>query len=310
MAKERRFCVTGAGGFVASWLVKLLLSKGFVIRLLISDDPKNVHLKRLENVENLKLFKAHLLDCESLSAAIAGCEGVFHAACPVLLETIPDPEADMIRPAVDGTLNVLKACSEAKVRRVVLVSSVVAVVWNPNWPFDKLMDENRWSDKELCRKTEVTLWYAFAKTVAEEKAFDYSKSSGLDVVVVCPPLIISPILQPIVNTRQRMSLMTSHIQYLVDVGDVADALLLVYEKPEASGRYVCCSYYIKTCDLLGKLKSMYPNFPYPDFPYEAKPYHQMGAEKLKQLGWNYMTLEESIRDNVEDILEKNLLDVN
>lgn len=63
-----------------------------VIRPLISDDPKNVHLKRLENAENLQLFKADLLDCESLSAANAGC-GVFHAACPVPSGNNLDPEA-------------------------------------------------------------------------------------------------------------------------------------------------------------------------------------------------------------------------
>ncbi|CAA6661620.1 unnamed protein product [Spirodela intermedia] len=310
MAEERRVCVTGAGGFVASWLVKLLLSKGFVVHGTVRDpiDPKNVHLKRLENAANLKLFKADLLDYESLSAAIAGCEGVFHAACP----------ADMVRPAVDGTLNVLKACSEANVRRLVLVSSVSAVLWNPNWPFDKIVDENCWSDKKFCRETER--WYDFAKTIAEEKVHEYSKSSGLDVVVVCPPVIFGPILQPTVNTSskylinflkgKRVSLMTYDTLYLVDVRDVADALLLVYEKPEASGRYICSSYCIETCDFLGKLKSMYPHFPYPDCPYEAKPYHQLSSEKLKQLGWTYMTIEESIRDNVEDFLEKSLLDVN
>ncbi|CAA6661617.1 unnamed protein product [Spirodela intermedia] len=320
MAEERRVCVTGAGGFVASWLVKLLLSKGFVVHGTVRDpiDPKNVHLKRLENAANLKLFKADLLDYESLSAAIAGCEGVFHAACPVPLGNILDPEADMVRPAVDGTLNVLKACSEANVRRLVLVSSVSAVLWNPNWPFDKIVDENCWSDKKFCRETEM--WYEFAKTVAEEKALEYSKSSGLDVVVVCPPVIFGPILQPTVNTSskclinflkgKRVSVLTYHILYLVDVRDVADALLLVYEKPEASGRYICSSYCIETCDFLGKLKSMYPHFPYPDCPYEAKPYHQLSSEKLKQLGWTYMTIEESIRDNVEDFLEKSLLDVN
>ncbi|CAA6661623.1 unnamed protein product [Spirodela intermedia] len=166
----------------------------------------------------------------------------------------------------------------------------------------------------------VQMWYEFAKTVAEEKALEYSKSSGLDVVVVCPSLIFGPILQSTVNGSsllfinflkgKRMLVMSYHILYLVDVRDVADALLLVYEKPEASGRYICSSYWIETCDFLGKLKSMYPHFPYPDCPYEAKPYHQLSSEKLKQLGWTYRTIEESIRDNVEDFLEKSLLDVN
>ena len=63
----------------------------------------------------------------------------------------------MIRPAVEGTLNVLKACSEAQVRRVVHVSSCSTVVWNPSWPLDKIMDEDCWSDKEFCTKSEVII---------------------------------------------------------------------------------------------------------------------------------------------------------
>lgn len=55
-----------------------------------------------------------------------------------------------------GTLNVLKACTEAKVKRVIVVSSGAAVSLNPKWPKDKVMDENCWSDKEYCRATKVT----------------------------------------------------------------------------------------------------------------------------------------------------------
>lgn len=61
----------------------------------------------------------------------------------------------MVEPAVKGTLNVLKACSEANIRRVVLVSSIVAVLLNPNLPKDKAVDEACWSDLEFCRKTDV-----------------------------------------------------------------------------------------------------------------------------------------------------------
>jgi nucleoside-diphosphate-sugar epimerase len=64
-------------------------------------------------------------------------------------------QADLIAPAVTGTSNVLKACSEAKVKRVVVVSSVSAVMVNPSWPEGKAMDEDCWSDVEYCRTTEV-----------------------------------------------------------------------------------------------------------------------------------------------------------
>jgi nucleoside-diphosphate-sugar epimerase len=64
-------------------------------------------------------------------------------------------QADVIAPAVTGTLNVLKACHEAKVKRVVVVSSVAAVFNNPNWPKGEAFTEDSWSDAEYCRKNEV-----------------------------------------------------------------------------------------------------------------------------------------------------------
>ena len=60
-----------------------------------------------------------------------------------------------MEPAVKGTLNVLKACAEAKVKRVVVVSSGASVIMNPRWPKGKVMDETCWSDKEYCRATKV-----------------------------------------------------------------------------------------------------------------------------------------------------------
>ncbi|GMP44387.1 hypothetical protein CsSME_00013338 [Camellia sinensis var. sinensis] len=97
MAEEKgTVCVTGAGGYVASWLVKLLLSNGYSIHGTVRDphDEKNSHLKKLEKAsEKLKLFKVDLLDYNSLSAAITGCVGVFHVASPIPPGSLPDPEA-------------------------------------------------------------------------------------------------------------------------------------------------------------------------------------------------------------------------
>ncbi|PWA38844.1 cinnamoyl-CoA reductase 2 [Artemisia annua] len=107
-------CVTGAGGFIASWIVKLLLEKGYVIRGTVKnpDDAKNNHLRELEGAkERLTLCKADLLDFESLREAIIGCDGVFHTASPVT----DDPE-QMVEPAVTGTRNVIVASAEAKVK--------------------------------------------------------------------------------------------------------------------------------------------------------------------------------------------------
>lgn len=127
----------GAGGYIASWLIKLLLFKSYIVHGTVRDsgDDKNVQLKNLEHAaEKLKLFKADLLDYNSVLEAIDGCDGVFHVASPVPSGRVSNPEVELVEPAVKGTLNVLKACSEAKVGRVVFVSSTAAVVMNPNLP--------------------------------------------------------------------------------------------------------------------------------------------------------------------------------
>ncbi|XP_073102268.1 cinnamoyl-CoA reductase 1-like [Elaeis guineensis] len=317
LGEKRRVCVTGAGGFIASWLVKALLNKGFMVHGTVRDpsDEKNAHLKKLENAsENLQLFKADLLDYNAVASAIAGCEGVFHVASPVPPIKVPNPEVEVIAPAVTGTLNVLKACCEAKVKRVVVVSSVAAVAMIPNWPKDKVKDESCWSDKEYCRTTEN--WYCLSKTLAESEALEYAEKHGLDVVTVCPCYVLGPLLQPTVNSSSLFLInllkgvhesVENKRWSFVDVRDVVDALLLAYEKPEASGRYICASHRVKIRDLVDMLKSMYPNYNYPKTFVEVDEGSLLSSEKLKMLGWECRRLEESLKDSVECYRDAGLL---
>uniref|UniRef100_A0A453SHU2 NAD-dependent epimerase/dehydratase domain-containing protein n=1 Tax=Aegilops tauschii subsp. strangulata TaxID=200361 RepID=A0A453SHU2_AEGTS len=273
-AARKSVCVTGAGGFVASWLVKLLLSKGhYTVRGTVRDpgNAKNAHLKALEGAgERLELLSADLLNYDSIASAVAGCEGVFHVASPVPSGRSTNPEEEVIAPAVTGTLNVLKACYEAKVKRVVMVSSIAAVFNNPNWPKGKVFDEDSWSDEDLCRKGED--WYFLSKTLAEREAFAYAAKTGLDVVTICPSLVIGPLMQSTVNASSNILLnylkgerdtVENKIRNIVDVRDVADALLLAYENPEASGRYICSSKPVKVSDMISVLKTLYPMYTYP-----------------------------------------------
>ncbi|KAI3931112.1 hypothetical protein MKW92_026548 [Papaver armeniacum] len=295
--EKQRVCVTGSGGFLASWVVKFLLSKGYIVHGTVRDpsDEKYAHLRNLEKAaENLQLFKADLLDHKSLCAAIAGCTGVFHVASPVPSGSVPNPEVELIEPALDGTCNVLKACTEAKIKRVVVVSSVAAVMMIPNWPKGQPMDESCWSDKEFCKKNEH--FYCLSKTEAESKAWEYAKKNGLDMVTVCPSIIIGPMLQSSMNASSLFL-----IKLLKDVRDVADAILLAYEKPEAEGRYICSAYRVRMQELIDQLKTRYPNYNYP-----KKPTH-LSCGKLEKLGWKYMTLEESLVDSVKSYQEKGIL---
>ncbi|KAL5981591.1 hypothetical protein ACLOJK_015654 [Asimina triloba] len=381
MEKPRRVCVTGAGGYLASWVVKLLLSKGYMVHGTVRDpgkvkrisempnkllelfslriipvslellaDEKNAHLKKLDDAsQNLQLFKASLLDYNSLCEAIAGCSGVLHVASPCPAGSVPNPEAsnpmihscyptitdrhgllafihssiaaygliisvDLIEPAVTGTLNVLKACSEVGVKRVVVVSSGGAVVFTPHWPKDKAMDERCWSDEEYCRTSGN--WYFLSKTLAEKAALQYGEKSGLHVVTVCPAVMFGPLLQSTVNATSLFLLKTLRGEQetvenrglvIADVRDVADALIIAYEKPEASGRYICASHMIRMRDLVDKLRSLYPNYDYPKNFAETNNVMVLSAENLKSLGWKCRPLEETLVDNITSFQEAGLL---
>ncbi|KAI9089540.1 hypothetical protein K1719_021570 [Acacia pycnantha] len=317
-AAATKVCVTGAGGFVASWLVKLLLSKRYIVHGTVRQpvDQKYNHLLKFEEAsENLKLFKAELLDYESLSSAIAGCRAVFHVACPVPSITVSNPEAKMIEPSVTGTTNVLKACLEAKVERVVFVSSLGAVSRNPNWPKDKVMDESCWSDKEYCRRTKN--WYCYSKTEAELQALDFARNTGLSVLTICPTVVWGPILQASTVNASNLILLKlfkglesleNKQRWVVDVRDVADAILMAYEKPEAEGRYLCAAHSIMTNDLVEKLKRIYPNYSYPKNFVEIDDCIKLSSEKLQRLGWRYRPLEETLVDSVESYKAARLIE--
>ncbi|KAE8807572.1 hypothetical protein D1007_16112 [Hordeum vulgare] len=262
-AKTSVVCVTGAGGFVASWLVKLLLSDS----------------------------KAHY--------TVRG--------------TARDP-AEVIAPAVTGTLNVLKACHEAKVKRVVMVSSGAAVVANPNWPKGKAFDEESWSDEDYCRKNGD--WYYLSKTLAEREAFAYAAKTGLDIVTICPSLVIGPLMQSTVNTSSKVLLnylkgehdtVENKSRDIVDVRDVADAILLAYENPEMSGQYICNAPAIKVCDMVNILKTLYPTYTYPKSFTEVEGNLVYSSEKLQKLGWTFRPVEKTLGDSVESYRASGLL---
>eukprot|EP00913_Durusdinium_trenchii_P015936 g14975.t1 len=129
-----------AGGFIASHIVKLLLERGHVVRGTLRDakDPrKTEHLMALPGAsERLSLFSASLLEPNAFDEAVQGCRGVFHTASPLVPgKGVEDPETLVLRPAIEGTLNVLRSCQKAgTVKTVVLTSSMSAVAPVPEPP--------------------------------------------------------------------------------------------------------------------------------------------------------------------------------
>lgn len=319
MAGEKeKVCVTGAGGFVASWVVNLLLSKDYVVHGTVRQPgaSKYAHLNKLEKAsENLKLFKADLLDYDSLRLAVEGCSGVFHVASPAVL-SVTDPDQELLEPAFKGTLNVLKACVEAKVKRVVVVSSIAAIVMNPDWPKGQVKDETCWSVPEYMKTTKK--WYYLSKTEAESQALEFGKRNELEVVTVCPSNVLGPILQSTLNTSSSLLVATvkgglESLEYnywtFVDVRDLAEALLLVYNKSEAGERYICTSHEMGAVEVVEKyLRPAYPNYNYPNNSLTHTEEEHLSSEKLQRLGWTFRPVDETLIDSIESYRKAGIVD--
>uniref|UniRef100_A0ACD5XTJ7 Uncharacterized protein n=1 Tax=Avena sativa TaxID=4498 RepID=A0ACD5XTJ7_AVESA len=221
----------------------------------------------------------------------------------------------MMDPAVKGTMNVLKACSASEVQKLILVSSIAASCFTLDWPPDKIKDESCWSDKELCKENEN--WYSLAKTTAEEMALEYGLKNGLHIATLLPGLVFGPLLQHVaVNTTSNVLIyilkggpdtMNNKFYPMVDVRDVAEALLLLYNKAGSSERYICSLDQMDLKDLLGILKNMYPNYSCTDKMVDVDYKVVVTSDKLKNLGWKPRKLEETLEDSIKSYEKAGLL---
>ncbi|CAA0833476.1 NAD(P)-binding Rossmann-fold superfamily protein [Striga hermonthica] len=247
----------------------------------VSYDPeKTEHLLALDGAnERLHLIKADLLQDGSFDALVNGCDGVFHTASPYLLSTT-DPQAELIDPALKGTLNVLQSCAKTpSVKKVVLTSSLAAVLFNgePRTP-QVVVDETWWSDIEFCRK--IKKWYFLSKTLAEDAAWKFVQEKGIEMISINPAMVIGPSLQPNLNLSSAviLNLINGAETYpnaaigWVNVKDVATAHIQAFENPSASGRYCVVESVAHYSEIVKILHELYPNLQLPEMHTNNKPY--------------------------------------
>ena len=164
--------VTGASGYIASHIVKKLLEKGFRVRGTVrslKDEKKVAPLRKLvpNPKHELELVEADLLKEETWINAVKGCTYVLHTASP-FPNSSPKDENELINPAVNGTLYVLRACVQdgVKIKRVVLTSSIAAIA-GANFEQNRTYTEKDWP------KVEALDPYSKSKTMAEKSAWDF-----------------------------------------------------------------------------------------------------------------------------------------
>ncbi|KAG9455555.1 hypothetical protein H6P81_000063 [Aristolochia fimbriata] len=304
-------CVTGASGYLASWLIKRLLQSGYRVRGTVRDPgnhKKLSHLWSLEGAEErLELVKADLMSEGSFDDAVMGCEGVFHTASPVI-GVKSNPKDEILDPAIKGTLNVLRSCKKnPSLKRVVLTSSSAAV--RAREDMDPLipLDESYWSSPDLCQKFEI--WYALSKTLAEKAAWEFAKENGIDLVTVLPAFVVGPSLpSDLCSTASDvLGLLRGETQKFawhgrmgyVHIDDVAGCHILVYEKAEAQGRYLCSSKVVENYELSSLLAKRYPSLPIPtrfDNLVGDRTYYDFDTSKVRRLGLEFKGVEEMFDD--------------
>jgi len=273
MITNKPICVTGASGFIASYVIRELLDNGYTVRATVRGLTKGNNYEYLTSLsgaaERLELVQGELLTEGSYDEAIAGCEYVIHTASPYVLD-VKDPQHDLVDPALKGTLNVLQACGKSgSVKKVVLTSSVAAV-------FDEPISGHVYTEKDWNETSSLTRNpYFYSKTLAERSAWDYieKENPAFELVVVNPGVVIGPSLVPSLNTSNQIlrdvlagtyPMIMSISWGFVDVRDVAHAHILAMENEKAKGRYLCTSETLGMSEVVSILREAgYSNYKLP-----------------------------------------------
>lgn len=238
--------VTGGSGFIGSHCILSLLAAGYQVRTTVRSLKREGDVRAMlkeggaEPGERLSFTAADLANDAGWSEAVTGCEYVLHVASP-FPANIPKNEDELIMPAREGALRVLRAARAAGVKRVVLTSSFAAIGYGQrsrNTPFD----ETSWTDPT----GDDVLPYVKSKTLAERAAWDFIANEGgaLQLSVVNPVGVFGPVLGPDYSTSiilvQRLmdgAMPGCPRLYfgVVDVRDVADLHLRAMTHPAATG---------------------------------------------------------------------------
>nr|AHW45706.1 mutant dihydroflavonol 4-reductase [Allium cepa] len=304
--------VTGAGGYVGSWLVMKLLHYGYTVRATLRDSSDEANTKPLLELPGadtrLSLWEADLLQDGSFDHVISGSIAVFHVATPMDFDSI-DPENEVIKPAVNGMLSIMKSCKKAgTVKRVIFTSSAGTV--NVEEHQKPEYDENSWSDIDFCRRVKMTGWmYFVSKSLAEKAAWEFAKAYGIDLVTIIPTLVVGAFITTAMPPSMitALSLITGNEAHysiikqaqLVHLDDLCEAHILLLNHPKAEGRYICSSHDVTIYDMAKMFRQNYPQYYIPQ-QFEGidkgiQPV-RFSSKKLVDLGFRYKYSMESMFD--------------
>jgi nucleoside-diphosphate-sugar epimerase len=340
------YLVTGASGYIASWIIKYLLEQGQKVHGTVrklSDTAKIGHLLAFQEKHpgQLHLFEAELLNKESFRKPMEGCTVILHTASPFFIAKIKDPQRDLITPALQGTSNVLELANEfPAIKRVVLTSSVAAVhsdaadIRNAKGGVFTEADWNTVSDVKYNP-------YQYSKTIAERKAWEIARNQERwKLVVINPGFVMGPSLTKRVDSTSidtMRSLLNGKFKTgvpdlyfgIVDVRDVAKAHILAATNEKASGRHLLVGEVAPIAEIARVLKEKYPTRPIPSSTLPKFMLYLVGpfmgfswrflnlnygipfkidhSWSIKDLGIEYTPLKTTLADHAEQLISDKLV---
>lgn len=244
--KDTLVLVTGGTGFVASHIILQLLKQGYRVRTTIRSMKRTGEvIEMMENggipdTSNLSFVETDLLKDDNWDIAVKDCDYVMHVASPIFLR-LPKNEEEMIRPAIEGTMRVLKASRDMGVKRVVMTSNFGAVGYSHK-DKTKVITEESWTNPN---EKGLSI-YNKSKVLAEKAAWDFIKSEKgtLELSVINPMAIFGPSLNAVLSSgyglllnvlRGTMKSIPDISLGIVDVRDVADLHIRAMTSPVANG---------------------------------------------------------------------------
>ncbi|MGK2877655.1 MAG: NAD-dependent epimerase/dehydratase family protein [Solirubrobacterales bacterium] len=275
--------VTGGSGYLAGWVIAEVLEAGFAVRTTLRTPSRQQEVldavgRISDHTDRISFATADLSKDDGWAEAAAGCTYVLHVASPFPPEQPKDPD-ELIVPAREGTLRVLRAALDAGAERIVVTSSVAAVDREKGEGPGRVLTEADWTDGASTANSP----YARSKTIAEEAAWALAEERGAreKLVTVNPGAIIGPVLSD--DHSFSLQLIERMLDgepavpklgfSLVDVRDIASLELAAMTHPSAGGnrfigvaRFAWMSEIAETLrDALGKDASKVPKHTAPNF---------------------------------------------
>lgn len=332
--------VTGGSGYLGGWCLVELLRQGYEVRTTVRDLAREPEVRsrvasQVEADGRLTVLAADLSADDGWEDAVRGCDYVMHVASPFPPVQPQDPD-ELIVPAREGTLRVLRAALDAGAERVVVTSSVAAVGGSTSHSPVPL-DEESWTDADNPKLTP----YTRSKTIAERAAWDLVCERGEEgrLAVVNPGAILGPLLSDdrsfsleLIERLLKGMPGTPRLGYsVVDVRDVADLQLRAMTAPEAGGeRFIAVNEFwwmsevaATLRDRLGPDAAKVPKRRVPDLAVRAMAVFdpsirsivgqlgrrvEMSSEKARSLlGWSPRPVEETVVDCARSLVDEKVV---